>query len=201
MDTSDLIFNSLYKIINRYDNITTEDLKPHIRDSPYAVIQRFTRNKNMKIKMHDYWKIYTKDIESDVYIKEDVLKLLTILKQDMYGIGIVTSLVKRFTNKLIKNYLKINFDIVITYIDTRKHKPNPEPLLLARDEYIRSKRIQNLSEIYIGDSLNDIIAGKNAKMKTGLAAWYLRDKEISLIIEHTPDYVFYKPLEILQINI
>ena len=74
-------------------------------------------------------------------------------------------------------------------------------MLLARDEYIRSKRIQNLSEIYIGDSLNDIIASKNAKMRTGLAAWNLRDKERSLIIEYNPDYVFYKPLEILQINI
>jgi len=201
LDTSDLILKSLYEIIKIYLDINKEQLRSQIKDSPYKVIKRYTGNLEMKNKMNYYWDFYNKNIESEVNVYRDIVKLLKILKQKEFGIGIVTSLVKKYTKKLIHYYLKHNFDVIITYNDTRRHKPNPEPLILARDEYLRKKGIQNLSAIYIGDSDNDIIAGKNAKMITGLAAWSLEDNNISLTKKYKPDYIFYKPLEILKIYI
>lgn len=201
LDTSDLILKSLYETIKIYLDINKEQLRSQVKDSPYKVIKRYTGNLEMKNKMNYYWDFYNKNIESEVNVYQDIVKLLKILNQKEFGIGIVTSLVKNYTKKLIHYYLKHNFDVIITYNDTKRHKSNPEPLILARDEYLRKKSIQNLSAIYIGDSDNDIIAGKNAKMITGLAAWSLENNNISLIKEYKPDYIFYKPLEILKINI
>lgn len=201
IDTSNLILKSLYNVISLYIKINKEQLRSQIRFSPYKVIKSYTGDLEMKTKMRNFWNFYNKNIESEVNVYPDIIKLLRKLEQKIYGMGIVTSLVKRYAKKLINYYLKFQFDILITYNDTRKHKPDPEPLILARNEYLRRKGINNLSAIYIGDSENDIIAGKNANLITGLAAWSLENNNISLIEKHNPNYIFYKPLEILEINI
>jgi len=48
--------------------------------------------------------------------------------------------------------------ICVTYYDTLKHKPNPEPYLLAEQQF----RHDNINIFCIGDQLTDIIACDNA---------------------------------------
>ncbi len=48
---------------------------------------------------------------------------------------------------------------VIALEDVLREKPNPEPLLTAK------KRMQVQNPIYVGDSINDVLASKNAGMK------------------------------------
>jgi HAD superfamily hydrolase (TIGR01549 family) len=89
---------------------------------------------------------------------EKVLKSLS----QKYLLGIVTSRVSGSLFKLpqFKN-LENLFKAVIYYDDTLKHKPDPEPLLLA------SKRLNIIPQdsVYVGDTISDIQAAKAAGMK------------------------------------
>lgn len=89
---------------------------------------------------------------------EKVLKTLST----EYLIGIATSRVRKsiYESPQLAKLAKY-FKADVSYEDTEKHKPEPEPLLLAS-----SKLGVNQSEcIYIGDVENDIKAARAAGMK------------------------------------
>jgi len=62
-------------------------------------------------------------------------------------------------------------------------------------------QIEKISAIYIGDTRKDILAGKNASIYTGLAAWGVNDEKILEIQELRPNYIFKDPLNLLKIKI
>ena len=79
-----------------------------------------------------------------------------------YRLGIVTSRVKESVYEFPQlAVLKKYFQTAVSYDDTEKHKPDPEPLLLA------AKRlgIKPSEAVYIGDVKNDLVAGRAAGMK------------------------------------
>lgn len=47
---------------------------------------------------------------------------------------------------------------IVTENDTLFTKPNPDPLIEAK------KRLRSVSPIYVGDTINDVLAARNAKM-------------------------------------
>ncbi len=76
------------------------------------------------------------------------------------------------------------FDIVITEEDSLKHKPNPEPYLLALEHL----KAEGKSTLIIEDSINGIIAGKAAGCKvagitTSFNAKTLEDAGADYVIE------------------
>lgn len=79
-----------------------------------------------------------------------------------YYLGIVTSRIRGgvFTVPQLTNCKKY-FKVAVYYEDTKKHKPNPDPLLLA------SKKLKIIPEsiVYIGDMESDIQSAKTAHMK------------------------------------
>ena len=81
-----------------------------------------------------------------------------------YALGIVTS---RGMESVQTRYFPFAhtegyFSVCITADDCAKHKPNPEPLLLAA----KRLKLKPSACVYIGDSHTDIEAGKAAGMKT-----------------------------------
>ena len=89
---------------------------------------------------------------------EETIKSLA----DNYLLGIVTS---RVTESIYSvpslALLRPYFKVAIAYQDTKAHKPDPEPLLLA------ASRLNAAPEesVYIGDMENDMHAAKSAGMK------------------------------------
>lgn len=79
-----------------------------------------------------------------------------------YQLGIVTSRVREhiFTEAGLGD-IKKYFKAAVGYEDTAKHKPFPDPLLLA------AKKLKVLPEecVYIGDALTDVQAGNAAGMR------------------------------------
>ena len=95
-------------------------------------------------------------------------ELKVILKRlsQAYRTGIVTSSPKKYASRLI-TYHDLDIDILSAYHDTRRHKPDPDPILNAIS-IIESKPDEC---IYIGDEVNDIIASKIAGVKSAVASW------------------------------
>lgn len=95
-----------------------------------------------------------------IEITEDVLD--GIHKLEKYKLGIVTSRVREgFYNNPVLVKLKEHFPLVVTYDDTKKHKPHPEPLLFACNKL----GIKPSEAVYVGDQQVDIDAGESAGMK------------------------------------
>ncbi len=75
--------------------------------------------------------------------------------------------------------------------DTKKHKPDPEPLLeCARRLGIPPERI-----IYIGDALSDYEAAQKAGMDFGYAKW----GSVSPTGIDCPSHVFERPVDLLRL--
>jgi pyrophosphatase PpaX len=85
-------------------------------------------------------------------------------------LGIVTSRVKEnvYESPLLKKLEKF-FKVVVAYQDTDRHKPQPDPLLLA------AKRLGLAPGecVYVGDVENDAVAARAANMKIVI---YSKDK-------------------------
>lgn len=103
-------------------------------------------------------------IKQGLISEETLLIDLTILENlaSKYRLGIATSrpryeaLFAVSNLKLSPDYIKIEF--LIAKEDVAKEKPDPEPLLEV-------KRRMNVSKpIYIGDTINDVIAARKANM-------------------------------------
>ena len=96
---------------------------------------------------------------------EDVL---VRLKDEGRRLGIVTAK-RRATVELAFNVLPIEhlFETVVGGDETREHKPNPEPLLLAAERLGVDAR----ECAYVGDSTFDIRAAKAAGMYAIAVSW------------------------------
>jgi phosphoglycolate phosphatase len=82
--------------------------------------------------------------------------------------GVVTNKRECFTNPLMAALNLTHRAACIISGDTTAHpKPHPEPMLAA----CKQANVKPKECVYIGDAQHDIIAGKNAEMKT-LAALY-----------------------------
>lgn len=85
------------------------------------------------------------------------------IKEAGYKIGIVTSKRREMLQRGLKLIgLENNFDVLIGAEDCDKHKPDPQPVLTA----CKKLGIEPKEAIYVGDSVFDILCGKNAGMKT-----------------------------------
>lgn len=201
VDTSNLIIDSLLNTIKHYStaNIKIEDLRVQYKKSPYEIIKKYTGSNNMTNKMKTYWKNYDNDINRKVKVFPDIINMLNALKNKEYGMGIATSLIRSKAQKLVNTFLKFKFDVFITYNDTKKHKPNPEPITFAIGKYKKSFQLDMVSTIYIGDTKKDILAGKNASISTGLATWGLYNIDFLKNQKMEPDYMFNNPLDLLNI--
>jgi N-acetyl-D-muramate 6-phosphate phosphatase len=90
---------------------------------------------------------------------EEIIKSLA----QTYKLGIVTSRIQKNTfegPQLLE--IKNLFGAVVSYEDTEKHKPDPEPLLLA----VKKLNLKPEECVYIGDAETDMQAGKAAGTAT-----------------------------------
>ncbi len=110
-------------------------------------------------------------------------ELLDFLKQKGFRLGLVTSK----SNGLVRTELQeldLNqyFDAIVDESSTEKHKPNPDPLLMAC-------RLLNVkpskSILYIGDSKYDALAALNAGLSPQPICWGVHRKEDFLGLEKT----------------
>ena len=133
------------------------------------------------------WKEY-------VRMYEGIPEMLKVLDDNGKKMAIVTS--RRLDAAEIyldEMNIRKYFPVIITPAATEKHKPDAEPALCAADMI----KIKPGKCIMIGDSVFDIMCGKNARMKTCFAQWGALGGKIEDVMS---DYVVKNPGEILSIE-
>jgi len=165
-------------------NLNDDEITNVLGQTLDKAFKPFANDLNHLNKMIQSFRDYSNIHGDDIKVFDGVYETLNYLKDKKYTLGIVTSKSKKIALKNLKDLNLVNyFNCVVTYEDTKLHKPNKEPLLKGLD--LLGKAVEE--SIYIGDHENDIKAGKNALMKTGLMNYSHRLKEAKAL---NPNYIF-----------
>jgi pyrophosphatase PpaX len=101
-------------------------------------------------------------------------ELLQQLRNAGLKLGVVTSKGLPATTEGLRLFdLEPCFDTLVTYEDTPRHKPHPDPLILGAERL----GTDPAHTLYVGDALFDIQAGQAAGMKTAGVTWGATSRE------------------------
>lgn len=125
------------------------------------VYENMDNSRNME-ELLDEKNVFFEDLLSQLQYITGFTDFIRKIKSMKLKTGLVTSS-SFFTVSKVDNLLNFTpyFDLVITEEDTQKHKPNPDPYLLA----LKNLGADNRSTLIIEDSINGILAGKAAGCK------------------------------------
>lgn len=121
------------------------------------------------LEMREVYRAYQKAThDSDITLVAKTHETLTKLHSDGYKLGVVTSkgIVVASEGLNLFNLLPY-FDVLVTYEDTERHKPNPDPLLVGSQRL----GIEPVNIMYVGDAVFDIQASKAAGMAAVGVTW------------------------------
>jgi pyrophosphatase PpaX len=97
-----------------------------------------------------------------------VRELLDWARAQGHTTGIVTSKGRGMTERSLQHVGIVgHFDTIVTYEDTDRHKPGPEPVRLA----LARLGADPSRAIFVGDSPHDMHAGRAAGVTTAAALW------------------------------
>ena len=99
--------------------------------------------------------------------------LLTALEAGGVAAGIATSKGREVADRTV-HYAGIALPVTVSASETDRHKPNPEPLWLARELLGMAGR----PAVYVGDALVDIQAAQAAGMDVIAVTWGAGDPEV-----------------------
>lgn len=110
-------------------------------------------------------------------------QLLERLKAGQYKCGLCTGKDRERTIEILKIMdLYSYFDAIVCSDDVNNPKPHAESLQLVT----RKLKVRNVDCLMVGDSKNDILCAKNAKIISVAVDWGAFDKET--LLKKSPDY-------------
>lgn len=129
--------------------------------------------------------------ERKLKLFDGIRELLVELKNKNYFLGIATSRTMEELEELesLMDIIDL-FDAVVTSDLVRKPKPNPESINVIVNKF----NLNKAETIYIGDSMSDQIAARNANVYFGFANWENKNE----INDY--DYLFKTPQSIYKIT-
>lgn len=158
---SNLSFINIVLRKNGYRPLTAEEYKP-LFFTPLRDVVTIATGLSDSSKIDKIIESYKdKSIRTKFpVLQKDSEKTIKLLAKK-YPLGIVTGRINIYLFEPPMNKIKKFMKVAITYEDTERHKPDPEPLLLAAERLgINPKEI-----VYIGDAEIDKTAAKAAGMK------------------------------------
>lgn len=195
LDTNELIIRTFMHVLNDKfpGQFSTEDCIKFIGPSLKETFEQITPNEvDDMIAKYREWN----HAHHDEYVKEfdGVNETLEELKKQGYKLAIVSTK-KRDTIKRGLQLMKVEhlFEFWIGLEDVDKVKPDPEPVLLALERL----NVPKDEALMIGDNYHDILAGKNAGVKTAGVAWSIKGEEF--LKQFQPDYMLHHISDLLTI--
>ena len=195
LDSKSLIDESVKYVFNKFRpdyNLTEEELDAFFGPTLY---QSFSKYSNDEKEINDMIACYREyNIpHHDEFVKPFPEVKLTLTKLKKMGIKLGVASSKK--TDLVHRGLQICdvddlFDAVVGYEEGINPKPAPDSILLAKEK-LGAKNI-----IYVGDTLNDIVAAKAAGAYS-IGVLYIKNPEVML--EAKPDNVIKRLSELVKI--
>jgi pyrophosphatase PpaX len=127
---------------------------------------------------------------------DDLLDLLSRLRDEGRRLGIVTAKRHRTVRLALDRFPELaeQFEVVVGYEDTERHKPEPDPVLFALERLGAAPS----EAAYVGDSPFDIQAAKAAGTFAVAVGWGGIHADERLL-EEEPDAFVREPAELLDV--
>jgi pyrophosphatase PpaX len=123
-----------------------------------------------------------------------VAEMLRELRGRQRRLGLVTSKREGFARRGLALFgLEALFEIAIFHDDTARHKPEPDPLLLAAAR----AGLTPADVVYVGDSIHDVAAGRAAGMRTVSVLWGPFDRTV--LERAGPDHIVERPEDLVAL--
>ena len=144
----------------------------------------------------DAYKEHNDGLHETLEAFDELLTLLPGLKAEGRKLGIVTAKRHRTVGLALERFraLEEAFDVVVAFEDTDRHKPEPDPVLLA----VEKLGATTDEAVYVGDSPFDIGAAKAAGVYAVAVGWGGIHPDARLLAEG-PDAFVRTPEELLDV--
>jgi len=173
LDTTELIYQSFLNTCRVYGNfeIVRSEVYKHIGIPLRTQLELYLGKKSDS----EYKEIFAKhaDYQKTIYKKtlkaySGVVSGLTKLHKKGVQLGIVSSRTRDSLDRYLKHVGIFDlFTVISTPERTANHKPHPEPVLWALDQF----KADAGDTIFIGDATFDIESGNSAGVDTAFVSW------------------------------
>ena len=191
IDTAPDFLYALNKILNNNgkDNITEEEIRFHISEGTSKMISTFFKieqdNVNFKKYKNQFLSEYKLNLTKNSRLFDGMESLIQYLDNNSIMYGVVTNKYFEYAEPIIKSFKElINLKVIICPDHVSISKPDPEGILLA----CKKLDVAPDNTIYLGDHLNDLMAGQAAGTKVlGCLYGYSLDEKV--LKSHSYNYV------------
>lgn len=198
MDTNEIIIESWQ---HTFRTLTGEEADVKLILETFGeplrlTMQRFFPDRDVEECVELYRSYQVTFYKKLIHMFPGTQELVRELKARGQKVAIVTSRLRPTTMDGLDKYdLCDVFDCIVTADDTSKHKPDPEPVLIALQKLGSSPE----ESLMVGDTMFDIGCGQNAGVKTVLVNWAMAADVQQNMSQFSPDYRIDRPEELLEI--
>ncbi|KGA95514.1 pyrophosphatase [Alkalihalobacillus alcalophilus ATCC 27647 = CGMCC 1.3604] len=195
INTNDLIIASFLHTLEQYQpgRYKREDVIPFIGPPLVDSFQQVDPEKTEE--MIAVYRTFNHAKHDELVTEyEGVYEAIEALHKQGFKLAVVTSKISQTAHMGLKlTGLDKFFDVVVALDHVKKSKPDPEPIDLALEQLGSTRE----EAIMVGDSHFDILAGKNANMKTAAVAWTIKGEEV--LRSYNPDFMLEDMRDLLDI--
>ncbi|MCX7667670.1 MAG: HAD family hydrolase [Atribacterota bacterium] len=161
--------------------------------SPETMI-RLGVPKEERVRFRDRWQELIRELMHEARLFPGMVETLEALTRMEIPLALVTSKIKEEMTYEFDNFgINHFFAVTICADDVAHPKPAPDALLLA----IEKLAVAREQAIFVGESIYDIKAAKNAGIRFAFAQWgAISPHEV---LNLNPDYVLKTPLDLVQL--
>ena len=167
LDTLEMNIVPLMKIIEEETGkqVTYEELLKYA-GSPGLKIMADLKIKDIE-KTYARWVKYVNEYEHDAKLYDGFENVFEKFDGNVIQAIVSSKMVAQYQIDVVEKGIDKYFKVAILADDTERHKPDPEPIFKCLDKI----SIKPEEAIFIGDSINDYLAAKNAGVDFGYATW------------------------------
>ncbi|WP_053220075.1 HAD family hydrolase [Virgibacillus senegalensis] len=185
-------FQEVFKKFDQKD-YSKEQIKDMFGPPEPELIEQNLESDNLDEAVSFYYQQYEDHHNRLVDKNEEIEQLLSTLKERGLKLGVVTGKSRKsFEYSLAELDMKRYFDVLITGDDVEKAKPAPEGIQRA----LQKVDISIDDAMYVGDSDDDMQAGKEAGVYVGAAKWLPEYQSSEYSVE--PEAIFEKTADLLH---
>ncbi len=190
IDTGAAILNSLSATLAEMGIVLREEDLVHSFGMPGKVYLASLGIQDVDGALHRWDEHYLR-VHDGIEAFDGVEVVIEELKQRGIPIAVVTSKTRAEWSHAHEAFPCLRgFDAVVVADDTARHKPEPEPMLLALDRL----GVSADEAVYVGDTVHDMRCAAGAGVDGALALWGCRNPE-----EITATHTLARPADILAL--
>ncbi len=174
--TNDLIFASFNHVAEKYlnKNFSNEEIVSQFGPTEDVILKNWMNDKYEQARK-DYFHFYTTQHNAMADIYPGIKEVLEMIKSHGYPISIYTGKGKDSAEITLEQIgVRKFFDMIVTGDDVANHKPSPEGI----QKFLSAFNLTPAKVLMIGDAAVDVMASKQAGVKSALVLWdsYAKEK-------------------------